>query len=214
MAKQKLIIIGAGKFGREVCSWAWQADKAGAPWSVAGFLDRRQDALKSFNYGLPIFASPDTYEPQHGDIFICAIGDPGVRKNSCELMREKGAQFATLIHPTALVGHDVHVGAGTVLGPFTQLSCDITLGQHVAFGTHSNTAHDTVIGDYCQISGSCEINGNAVLEEGAFLGSHATILPNARVGAWAFVGAGSVVLRHVTSRSRVFGNPAVNIACG
>lgn len=80
-----------------------------------------------------------------------------------------------------------------------------------AFGTHSNTAHDTEFGDYCQISGSCEINGNAVLEEGVFLGSHATVLPNARIGAWAFVGAGSVVLRQVKKGAKVFGNPAVTI---
>jgi acetyltransferase-like isoleucine patch superfamily enzyme len=81
----------------------------------------------------------------------------------------------------------------------------------VSFGTHSNTGHDTCIGDYAQVSGSCEINGNAQLEEGVFLGSHATILPNAHVGAWAFVGAGSVVLRRVAPGAKVFGNPAVAI---
>jgi acetyltransferase-like isoleucine patch superfamily enzyme len=81
----------------------------------------------------------------------------------------------------------------------------------VSFGTHSNTAHDTRIGDYSQICGSCEINGRAVVEEGVFLGSHATILPDATVGAWAFVGAGSVVLRRVAPGAKVFGNPAVPV---
>ena len=91
------------------------------------------------------------------------------------------------------------------------MSCDIRMGRHVAFGTHSNTAHDTQIGDYSQISGSCEINGHAILEEGVFLGSHATVLPNAHIGAWAYVGAGSVVLKRVRPRMKVFGNPAVPI---
>jgi sugar O-acyltransferase (sialic acid O-acetyltransferase NeuD family) len=214
MTKQKLIIIGAGKFAREVCTWAGQAAKAGAPWSVAGFLDKRQDALDGFDYGLPILSSPEAYVPEGADVFLCAIGDPGVKKQVCCAMVKRGARFATLVHPTAVVGHNVEIGAGSIVGPLTQLSCDIRLGEHVAFGTHSNTAHDTRIGDYCQISGSCEINGNAVLDEGVFLGSHATVLPNAHVGAWAFVGAGSVVLRNVKTGSRVFGNPAVTIGHG
>lgn len=212
MQKQNLIIVGAGNFGREVCTWAWQVERAGAPWRVAGFLDNRRDALASYNYGLPILDSPETYEPRAGDAFVIAIGDVRTKQHYRDLMRAKGASFATLVHPTAVIGHEVQIGAGSIIGPFAQLSCDIELGEHVAFGTHSNTAHDTRIGDLCQISGSCEINGNATLGEGVFLGSHATILPRARVGAWAFVGAGSVVLRNVNSGTRVFGNPAVAVA--
>lgn len=211
MAKQSLIIVGAGKYGREVCTWAWQTAKFGAPWEISGFLDNRLDALDGFDYGLPILGSPDTYVPKPADVLLCAIGDPRAKRQVCVAMSGKGAKYATLIHPTALVGHNVLIGAGSIIGPFTQMSCDIRLGNHVAFGTHSNAAHDTRLGDYCQVSGSCEINGNAILEEGVFLGSHATILPNARVGAWSFVGAGSVVLRHVQTGARVFGNPAVSI---
>lgn len=210
-AKQHLVIISAGRFAREVCVWAQQTIRAGAPWKLKGFVDDRPDALRGFSYELPILASPEAYEPEASDVFLCAIGEPDVKQRYCELIGGKGGRFATLIHPTALVGHDVHIGEGCILGPFTQLSCDIRLGVHVGFGTHSNTAHDTRIGDFSQISGSCEINGGAVLGDGVFLGSHATILPKARVGDRAFVGAGSVVLRRVAAGARVFGNPAVPI---
>ncbi len=208
---QQLIIVNAGKFGREVFTWAQQAINAGTPWVIKGFLDDRPNILREFRYGAPILTSAESYEPETSDIFLCAIGESEKKLRYCSLLEAKGARFATLVHPTALVGHDVCIGDGSILGPFTQLSCDITLGRHVTFGTNSNTAHDTRIGNYSQISGSCEINGNAVLEEGVFLGSHATILPNARVGAWAYVGAGSVVLRRVRPGTKVFGNPAVAI---
>ena len=208
---RQLIIINAGSFGREVLTWAGQAMRAGAPFKLKGFLDSRPDALRGFAYELPILASPESYQPDEDDVFLCAIGTPHIKQRYCALMEQKGANFATLIHPSAVIGHDVQIGEGSILGPFTQLSCDIRLGRHVAFGTHSNTAHDTRIGDFSQISGSCEINGHAILEEGVFLGSHATILPRARVGAWAYVGAASVVLRRVAPGVKVFGNPAVSI---
>lgn len=208
----RLVIIGAGSFGREVCTWAAQAVAAGASWTIKGFIDGRPGVLDGFSCRAPILASPEDYAPAPEDVFLCAIGDPAVKRRYCDLLAGKAARFATLIHPSACVGPDVRIGEGSILGPFTQLSCDIILGRHVVFGTHSNTAHDTRIGDYAQICGSCEINGHAVLEEGVFLGSHATILPKARVGAWAYVGAGSVVLRRVAPGAKVFGNPAVPIS--
>jgi sugar O-acyltransferase (sialic acid O-acetyltransferase NeuD family) len=210
-SKSNLIIIGAGRFGREIYTWAQQAIRAGAPWKMQGFLDSRPQKLAQFSYAAPILASPEAYEPDPDDVFLCALGTPKDKQHYSSLVSQKGGRFATLIHPTALVGHDVRIDEGSILGPFTQLSCDIRLGRHVSFGTHSNTAHDTRIGDYSQICGSCEINGAAILEEGVFLGSHATILPDARVGAWAYVGAGSVVLRRVAPGAKVFGNPASQV---
>ncbi|HMK86646.1 MAG TPA: acetyltransferase [Steroidobacteraceae bacterium] len=209
--KSSLIIISAGRFAREVFTWAEQAMRAGAPWKMKGFLDNRPRMLEHFSYDAPILASPESYEPTPDEEFLCAIGTPKDKEHYCSLFGRKGARFATLIHPTALIGHDVRIGEGSIVGPFTQLSCDIRLGRHVSFGTHSNTAHDTRIGDYSQVCGSCEINGCAVLDEGVFLGSHATILPHARVGAWGYVGAGSVVLRRVAPGAKVFGNPATAI---
>src|SRR5438270_13024015 len=127
--KRKLVIVNAGSFGREVCTWAQQTVRAGAPWELKGFLDDRADALKGFTYGIPILAGPESYQPSADEIFICAIGTPRIKQKYCTLMEEKGAKFATLIHPTAVIGHDVQIGEGCILGPFTQLSCDIRLGR-------------------------------------------------------------------------------------
>jgi sugar O-acyltransferase (sialic acid O-acetyltransferase NeuD family) len=209
--KQNLIILSAGEFGREVYTWARQAVGAGAAFDIKGFLDDRIAILDSFPYSAPIHGSIETYEPQPNDLFLCAIGDPGEKKGYCGFIAAKGGKFATLIHPTAVIGQHVTIGDGSIICPLTQLSCDISVGKHVTFGTNSNMGHDTIIGDYSQISGSCEINGKAILEEGVFLGSHATILPGVQIGAYAYVGAGSVVLKNVKSRIKVFGNPAVPI---
>ena len=208
---KNLVIIGGGEFGREVFTWASQAIAHGTPWRFKGFLDDRPDATAGFGDDLVVLSSLAAYAPAEDDVFLCAVGRPQARRAIWERMTAKGARFATLIHPTALVGRNVAIGEGTLICPFTQLSCDIVVGRMVTFGTFSNTGHDTVIGDYSQVSGSCEINGRAHLEEGVYLGSHATILPSARIGAYAYVGAGSVVLRRVKAGVKVFGNPAVPI---
>jgi len=55
------------------------------------------------------------------------------------------------------------------------------------------------------------LNGCCSLADGAFLGSHACVIPNVKVGAWAYIGAGSVVVKAVDPYAKVFGNPAAVI---
>lgn len=208
---RNLVIVGAGPLGREVCTWAGQCIQAGQDYRLKGFLDDRPDALSGKRCELPILSTVESYEPAADDTFVCAIGEPRYRRKYCAIIEAKGGMFTTLIHPSAVVGPTVSIGAGSIICPLSQLSCDISVGTHVLFGTLSTAAHDVTIGDFVQICGSCEIDGGADIGEGAFLGSRATILPGARVGAWSFVGAGSLVLRRVAPRTKVFGVPAVPV---
>jgi carbamoyl-phosphate synthase large subunit len=203
-----LVIISAGKFGREVFAWAMQAIAAGAPWRLKGFLDGRSHALNGYEYQPGIVGDVSTYCIQEDDVFIGAIGDPADKRKFCTPILERGGRFVNLIHPLANIGVNVRLGSGIILAPFVSVTADVTLGDHVAMGTFSSVAHDAAIGDWCQISNHCGINGKASLGEGVFLGSHACVIPEVRVGAWAFVGAGSVVIQDVAPRAKVFGNPA------
>ncbi len=42
---KKLLIVGAGGFGRELYVWASQHPDCGRAWTLAGFLDDNADAL-------------------------------------------------------------------------------------------------------------------------------------------------------------------------
>ena len=56
------------------------------------------------------------------------------------------------------------------------------------------------------------MTGGVQLAEGVFMGSHAVVVPKVTVGAYAVIGASSVVIRKVASGSTVFGVPAKRIA--
>jgi sugar O-acyltransferase (sialic acid O-acetyltransferase NeuD family) len=208
---KNVVIVSAGKFGREVLSWVEDTIAAGADWKIKGFLDDRSGALAGFDVRAPILAAPQNYEPSKDDLFLPALGDSLSKYQYCQPLLERGAEFGTLIHPRAYVGPRAKIGSGVVLAPMSSVTCDVTIGSFVTLGVMSALAHDSVVGDWCQISGHCGINGNAILEEGVFLGSHACILPRARVGAWSFVGANSMVVKSVPHRTKVFGSPAVPI---
>jgi sugar O-acyltransferase (sialic acid O-acetyltransferase NeuD family) len=206
-----LVIVSAGKFGRELLFWASDCVDAGQPFRIKGFLDKSPDALAGLNYDVPILGSVESYQPSPADRFAIAVGDPLWKKRHAAVLRSRSAQFANIIHPKAVLGRNVRMGTGVILGPYSLVSSDVTLGDFVTIGPFCATAHDTVLGDYCQLSSHCSINGNASLGVGVFMGAGVTIIPKARVGDWAYVGAGSVVLRRVEPHDKVFGNPAAII---
>ena len=205
---KNLIIIGAGGFGREVFGWAQQCHEHEKEWTIKGFLDDNPGSLGSFNPGKDVISSIDEYQPESGDLFVCAIGQPKAKKACCLQVLEKGGEFANIIHPTVVMGRNVELGAGVILCPFVTLTCDIKIGNFVSFNIHCAVGHDVVVGDWCQMSSFCDLTGGVVLGEGVFMGSHASILPGGRVGDEAVVGAGSVVLKNVEPGCTVIGVPA------
>jgi sugar O-acyltransferase (sialic acid O-acetyltransferase NeuD family) len=209
--KQNLIIINAGKYGREIFGWALQAIAAGAPWQIKGFLDDRLKQLDGFQYEPRIIGDVDGYHIEEDDVFIGAVGDPKDKVKYYSPIIERGGRFINLIHPLANISKNTQLGIGIVMAPFSSVTCDARIGDHVSIGALSNVGHDAIVGDWCQISSHVGINGNSIVGEGVFLGSHACIIPEIKVGPWAFVGAGSIVVRPVGPGIKVFGNPALPV---
>jgi sugar O-acyltransferase (sialic acid O-acetyltransferase NeuD family) len=205
---KKLIIVGAGGFGREVYNWALADADCEEEWEIAGFLDDNLAALDNFDYPAKIIGTIADHKPSVDELFICAIGSPAIKRAVCESLLERSAEFVSLIHPYAVVGLNVNIGKGVVLCPNAVITCDVSIGDFVVVNCHSSIGHDVRVGDWTTLSGHCDVTGQVELGEMVFLGSGARILPLKKVGDRATVGAGSVVIRHVPAGTKVFGNPA------
>lgn len=204
---KRLLIVGAGGFGREMYSFAERHPDCGKVWSLGGFLDDTISHLPSGHPG-PVVGSIAGYVAHPDDVLVTGIGSPSGRRKCMELLRQKGARFLRFIHPTALVGRNVVLGEGVVLLANVNLTCDIRVGDFSVFLSLSGAGHDAQIGSYCQVSSGCDLMGGIVLGDEVLLGSGARILPRVKVGNNAIIGTGSVVVSRVAAGETVFGNPA------
>lgn len=205
---KRLLIIGAGGFGREVFAWAQAQANAQRGWRVHGFLDANPQALAGTGVEAPILGDPANYTPQAEDCFVGAIGDSATRLRLAEDLRERGARFVNVIHPAAVVGPACRLGVGCVLCPGAVISTNVTLGNHVVLNMGATVGHDAALGDGCTLSPHADVTGCVRLGRGVLLGSHASVLPGVAVGDFAVVGAGSVAVRAVPPRVTVMGVPA------
>lgn len=207
----RLLIVGAGGFGREVMDWALHVPAGKRDWELGGFLDSRADVLAGLDLPFPILGDPDTFAFVESDRVICAIGEPRIRLDYCRRLLAKGAQFISLVHPSAVIGSSCRWGIGCVFCPGSILTNHVTLGNFVLLNACATVGHDATIGDGCTLSAHADVTGGAVLGEGVLLGTHAAVLPKARVGDYTLVGAGSVVLKKTLPHTTVMGVPAKTV---
>lgn len=210
---KKYVIVGSGKFCREVCSWI--SDKSLLPpdfisLQIKGILDNN-NILKNFKIydKVPYLGQVESYVPQEDELFICAIGNPKIKKQLCTLLESKGATFFNVIHSSAVISKiNVNLGNGVIIGPNTVISNNVTIGDHSTINTLSSVGHDVTIGKYCQINVLVNLAGGVQVQDEATINSSSCILPEITIGKEATVGAGAVVLSSVAEATTVFGNPA------
>ena len=208
---RNLIIIGARGFGREVYHLATQCEGYGRDFCVKGFLDDKKESLDGL-CGYPmVLGDVESYDIEPDDVFVCALGEPVYKKHYVEIMLGKGGVFISLVHPSAIITFNTRLGQGSIVLSGAYLSCDLSLGDFITFQPFCVIGHDARIDSFCHLNSYAFMGGYASLGEGVTLHTGAKVLPHKKIGSWATVGAGSVVLRNVKSGQTVFGMPAATI---
>ena len=204
---KKLLIVGAGGFGRELYAWASQHPDCGKAWTVVGFLDDNPEALKPFGD----FASVrplTSHQPSADQLHLVGLGMPVLKEKLVAPLVSAGAEFLTFVHPSAIIGDRVTLGRGVVVCPGAILSVDIDVGEFALVNLNCTIGHDARLGAWTSLSAQCDITGHVRVADRVFLGSRASIIPGKTVGSRATVGAGAVVVTDVPAAVTVVGIPA------
>lgn len=202
----RLVIAGAGAFGRELMCWADIA--VGATWGSMAWVDDDPQALDGFDYSLPWLGTFADYQPAADDLCIVSAGTTATKQRLVAGLKAQGACFATLVHPSAIVARTAKLGEGCVICPLAFISADARLGKFVIVNGLSSVGHDVVLGDYSTLSAHVDLTGHVVVGEGAFFGTGAKVTPKVKIGSHAVIGAGATVIRTVPAGGTVFTMPA------
>ena len=132
---------------------------------------------------------------------------PYARRKVAESLLARGAEFLTLVHPTAIVVTSATIEDGAILCPYAIASDSCRVGRFVIMNYHTSLGHDASAGDFSVLSPYATLGGNAHVAEDVFLGLHASVGPGKTVGARSKVSANSCVLSSAPADSIAFGVP-------
>ena len=203
---EDIIIAGAGGFGLEALATIQEINSKKMRWNIKGFINDIPDALDGKKCAYSIIGTIVDWQPSDNEIFVVGISSPAGKEKVANILKSKGAKFATLISPYALVSPDADFGEGSIVTGGSIVGGEAKIGRFVNIAG-SMVGGGSIIGDYSTTTGYANI-ADACLGQRVFVGSHAVILNNLKVGDDAFICAGSIVLRNVKTGTKVFGNPA------
>lgn len=206
---KKLVIIGAGDFGREV-SWLVERINAQCPtWELLGFVDDDQAVQGRMVDGYPVLGTTRWLECCTDQLYVtCSIGTGRVRKLVMErVLKQENLQAATLVDPAVIVGRNVTVGPGCVVCAGTVLAIDAVLTGHVIINLNCTIGHDTVLHDFCTVNPGSNISGKVCVGACTDIGTGSKIIQGLQICEHCIIGAGGVVVRHITEQGTYVGVP-------
>ena len=193
-----LIIIGGGGHAKVVADIATLNG-----YKILGFLDDNPDVTKLLDFDR-LGRIDDAHLFSDNAEFILAIGNNSIRK---ELAEKSGLNFATLIHPTAVIGSQVQIGKGSVVMPSAVINSSAKIGEHCIINSASIIEHDSIIGAFTHISPNATLCGTVKIGDTCHIGANATVINNKSICDNTIVGAGAVVTENIEAPGTYVGVP-------
>lgn len=179
MSKERLLLVGAGGFGRMV------AEQAMLQYDCA-FVDDGQ-VVGAEICGIPVvggLANLPELRKEYG-LLVVGIGSNQFRAQVYEKAKTLGYGFPNIIAPSAYISpyaklgcgcvvlqnaciqNGASVGNGVLLNAGTEIHCDAAVGDCTLIYTNSVIRTGATVGKFARIGSNCTICNNATVLDGA-----------------------------------------------
>lgn len=153
---------------------------------------------------------------------------PGPGLAGAKIDRTAVIEEGVLIGQGTNIWHNVHIRTGASIGRECNIGNNVFVDEGVIIGDYVKIQNNVSVYRGVTIESEAFIGPSAVftndrtpravspdwqvvptlVRRGASIGANATIVCGSEIGAWAMVGAGSVVTRDVVPHQLVYGSPA------
>lgn len=205
----RLIIVGAGVFGRQALEIALAQQK----YSVIGFYDDF-NSDKTFEE-LPIFGKIDQLQVDFlndkFDFVFYGIGYNHLSFKQSLIHKFPAIPMATIVHPSVIIENSAKIEDGVLIYPRSYIGPRVHLHKGVVVNVYSYLPHDNVVGEASFLSGGLNIGGKVNIGERSFIGIGTTTSDSLSICDDVFVGAGSLVLKSIEEPGTYVGSPVKKI---
>jgi len=209
---QNIVIVGASGHARVVVDIIEKQSK----YLIAGFVDSsRAVGEKIIGYevlGMETDIPRLTITHKIAG-FIIAIGDNEVRAVvAAKILKiSPQAQFISAIHPQAIIGKEVRIGAGSVVMAGAIINPCSTVGDFCIVNTKASLDHDSSMGDFSSLAPGVTAGGNCNIGNFSAIGIGATIKHGVTIGEHSVIGGAAMVTQDVQAFTVNYGVPSKRV---
>jgi len=204
-----MIIVGAKGFAKEVLEVQYQLNDVGEIYFYDDVSKHSEDLLFGKYRILRCLDEVNEVIKLSSDKrFTLGVGGSYLRYKLHLKFQSAGLIFSSTISPFAHVGnYEVEICEGVNLMTGSVLTNSIHVGKGSLINLNCTVGHDTIIGEFVEISPGVHISGNCKIGSFTSIGTNAAVLPKLRIGSNSIIGAGTVVTKDVPDNVLVVGVP-------
>ena len=175
MSKERLLLVGAGGFGRVVSELARQSYDC-------AFVDDGVE-VGTVVCDIPVIGSTANLQELFAEYknLVIVIGNNKVREHIYDIARSIGYSFPNLISPSAYISPYAKIGWGCIILNNAVVQNGSSVGNGVLLNPGVEIHHDCIVGDYDLIYTNSVVRTYATVGKCVRIGSNVTICNNAVV---------------------------------
>lgn len=197
MKPKPIILIGGGGHARVLID---ALRLVGA--TIIGLCDPALPPSGTGPLGVPVLGDEEALARHSPEsvLLVNAIGSvqsTARRRERFQALSARGYRFATVRHPSVIMGADVELGEGAQLMAGVVVQSGARIGINVLLNTRASVDHDCQIGDHVHIAPGATLSGGVTIGESTHVGAGAVVIQGVRIGKGCLIGAGAVALKDV-----------------
>lgn len=198
--RRGVILLGAGGHGSVVLDCLLEAGR-----DVIGIIDLVQPAWTG---SIPFLGDDSHLEARAlGDVLLAnglgSVSRPTKRMSIFSKWKQRGFEFATLVHPRAVVAASAELAEGAQVMAGAVVQPHARIGSNVIVNTSASVDHHCVIEDHVHLAPGVVLSGTVSVGSGTHVGTGVRVIQNVRIGANCVVGAGITVLGDIPDNTVV-----------
>lgn len=203
---KNLIIIGCSGHAAEIVDYInyINDNSKNKKYNLLGFVDNTDKYYRHYAFKEKFLGNADDHIVAKDAYYILGIGNMSIRRKVIDEFLTKGANFETIIHPTALISKTAKIGQGSLIAHNVSIGPKVSIGNFCVINSRSTIGHDSIIGENNFISPQVVIGGFAKIGNENMLGTNSCLIPEVKIGNFNKIMAGMAILSKVNDNEIVF----------
>ena len=210
---EKIIIVGAGGFGREIEWLIKRINKNKPTYEMIGYADDGKEKEEKIGHSKVMYTTDELCEINEKINIVIAIGNSKVRKKIAEkLQKNSNLNFPNIIDPEVILDNEeVKLGKGNIICAHTVMTVNIEIGNFNIINLDCTIGHDDILKDFVTIYPSVNVSGNVMINDCCEIGTGTQIIQGLSICENVIIGASAAVVKNIEESGTYVGIPTKKI---